>query len=294
MDSKITVGVPAYNEEKNISATLDALLIQDYENVEIIVSDNCSTDGTVGIVRDYIKRHSNIQLVQQPTNLGSLENFNSLIRRANSEYFMFMGSHDLISENYISSLIRCLESNENSVLAFGKTTWIDYSGKELRNLTSYVDTSGLSPITRFNLTFWSNQNAIYGVFRLGFLKKTRLQLPVFAPGGIMLCELSLLGDFVLDMEAIWYRRESRSVEPREIQLSRYYRNLFTKPRLRILPFTVLLFAYLSIPFVSTTLSARKRITLFFNILFSYLFRFGGEMLMSDPLSLLRRLIKLKL
>ncbi|MCD4833162.1 MAG: glycosyltransferase family 2 protein [Bacteroidales bacterium] len=290
---KVTIGIPVYNEESNISATLDSLLQQDYKNYEILISDNNSTDKTVQIIEEYKKKHDNIKILYNNVNQGALENWNHLIRNAQSEYFMIAGSHDLISKNYVSSLISSLGNNSKAVLAYAKTVWIDEHDNNLNIPCGYVDTSGFDQIRRFNLVFYCNQHALYGLYRLSDLKKTRMQTPVFASGAILLNELSLIGDFVVNTKAIWYRRTNRNVETKEQRLSRYYRNLFTKKKIRVFPFLKVFIYYLSIPFLKNRLSIPKRILLFFNIFFLYILRYHYDLFIGDFVSIIRRTFKIR-
>lgn len=289
---KVTVGIPVYNEELNISSTLDSLLEQDYNNFEILISDNKSTDKTVEIIEKFIQKHSKIRLLRNEVNVGALENWNRLIRKADGKYFMIAGSHDLLSNNYISSLVESLENNPNAVLAYAKTIWIDETGKSMNIPCGYVDTSGFNLIRRFNLVFFGNQHALYGVFKLSALRKTRLQTPVIAAGAILLNELSVLGDLIVNPNAIWYRRINRKKENQEERLSRYYRTLFRKKRIRIFPYWKAFIYYLAIPFLPIRIPFFKKVILFFNIFFIYILVYHYNLFIAGFISIIKRIFKL--
>ena len=67
---RLSIGIPVYNGENYLAETLDSLLGQSYENFELIISDNASTDGTAGICRRYMKQDSRIRYICQPRNIG--------------------------------------------------------------------------------------------------------------------------------------------------------------------------------------------------------------------------------
>ena len=76
---KISVCIPVYNREKYIAQCIESVLAQDYKNIEIIISDNCSTDGTVDIINGYLK-DKRIRFYRNETNIGMLSNsFNKII-----------------------------------------------------------------------------------------------------------------------------------------------------------------------------------------------------------------------
>ena len=85
--SRLTVGLPVYNGENYLAESLDALLGQSYENFELIISDNASTDGTAGICQRYQKQDPRIRYIRQPHNIGGAPNHNHLVEQARAELF---------------------------------------------------------------------------------------------------------------------------------------------------------------------------------------------------------------
>ena len=77
---RLSIGLPVYNGENYLAESLDALLGQTYEDFELIISDNASTDGTADICRRYGKQDSRIRYVRQPRNLGCAPNHNVVVR----------------------------------------------------------------------------------------------------------------------------------------------------------------------------------------------------------------------
>ena len=84
---RLTVGLPVYNGEKYLAESLEALLGQSYEDFELIISDNASTDGTADICRRYEKQDSRIRYVRQPRNIGLAPNHNFVLEQAREELF---------------------------------------------------------------------------------------------------------------------------------------------------------------------------------------------------------------
>lgn len=247
-DPKISIGLMAYNEAEHITETLESILRQDLDGCEILIGDNASEDDTGRIAADYAARYPFVRHIRHERNVGSIQNFNRLVAQAQGQYFVLAGSHDLWSEGYVQPLRRALDADENAVLAFGLTQWIDASGERLELRSGLVDTSGGGPLARFNLTLWGNQHPMYGMYRLSALRKTRLQMEIVGSGAVMLCELALQGTFIVVPEVTWFRRANREPENRDQSLSRYYRILFSRPRRRILPHWRIPWAFLTLAF----------------------------------------------
>ena len=223
----VSIGLPCYNEEKFLEQTLNSLLEQDYENIEIIISVNSSTDSTQEISEKYAREYPEIiKYSRNPHNMGSIVNFNKVFKISQGEFFMWAGAHDLYSKNYIASSVKIMQSDQNVVVVYPLTVWIDYNGNKLEKVSGFIDTRGNNAVARFNQVLWANQHAIYGLMRPSALKKLRLNRQSIASGAVLLGELSLLGDFAYSPHVIWYRRESREKETSKQRISRYKKTLY--------------------------------------------------------------------
>lgn len=226
----VSIGLMVYNEEKYIASAFKSISEQDFFDYEIIVGDNASTDRTGEIALEYASRDTRIRYFKHPKNIGALENFNYLARHASGKYFILAGGHDLWSSNYVSLLSAALENNPIAVLAHTSTVWLTDTGEVTGKKTGFIDTSGQDILGRFNLTMWNNQNAMYGMYRVSALQKTRLQLDFVGSGAVLLGELALQGDIIHVPGATWYRRMNRKLETRRERMTRYHDILFEKPR----------------------------------------------------------------
>src|SRR5256886_15254499 len=90
---RLSIGLPVYNGEDFLAESLDALLGQSYEDLELIISDNASTDGTADICRRYEKQDSRIRYYRQPRNIGCAPHHNFVIQQARGELIK-TASHD--------------------------------------------------------------------------------------------------------------------------------------------------------------------------------------------------------
>lgn len=216
----VSVGMPVFNEERFLEKSLLSLSSQSYQNLEIIVSDNASTDRTEKICREFSNRDKRIRYYRFENNQGATANFKHVVDLAQGRYFMWASGHDLWSPNLISDCIQLLEGNPNAMIAFGSCTWIDESGYPMDRSSGWTDTRGMDSIGRFFSVFWGNMHPILGVMRLEALKKARF-LSCAGTDLIMLSELALMGDFVHACFTSWSRREFRADETYRERIKRY-------------------------------------------------------------------------
>jgi glycosyltransferase involved in cell wall biosynthesis len=216
----VTVAVPVYNEETYIGETLDSILRQNYSNLEILISDNHSTDKTGIICREYAKRDHRIRYYCHDKNTGAAANHIYLSQKAQGKYFMFAAGHDLWSENFVFQSVMLLENTKNAMIAFGTPLWIGKDGKPLARFSGWYDTRGLNPVARFFMVFWGSMNPILGLFKRKDMPDLRGYNYVGGDLGV-LGELSLKGEFIHAANTFFYRRQNRSVENYSQKVKRY-------------------------------------------------------------------------
>jgi len=107
----ITIGMPVFNGAKTIAAAIESILEQTFSNFELIISDNCSTDGTANICSRYAKQDGRIHVIRQDHNIGASENFKFVVKKARGVYFSWAAADDLRSPDFIETNVRFLEAN---------------------------------------------------------------------------------------------------------------------------------------------------------------------------------------
>jgi glycosyltransferase involved in cell wall biosynthesis len=105
----VSVCIPVYNGTEFINETIDSVCRQSHPNLEIIVQDNASTDGTWEILQGLATVYPNISIERNPVNLGMVPNWNLAIGRARGEYVMLLSADDLLEPGFIGT---CLETFE--------------------------------------------------------------------------------------------------------------------------------------------------------------------------------------
>jgi glycosyltransferase involved in cell wall biosynthesis len=115
---KVVALLPAWNAEAFIVPVLETLAAQTYRNLEVLISDDASTDRTPEICAAFAARHTNFTLIRQRTNLGWIGNVNALLRHAQGDCFFFAFHDDLLLPSYVERLAGALASHPRAVLAF--------------------------------------------------------------------------------------------------------------------------------------------------------------------------------
>ncbi len=117
---KLSIIVPFYNVEKYIAQCLDSLLNQDipHEDYEIICIDDCSPDGSLAIVQDYMQKYDNVVLLQHSVNQRVGGGRNTGLKHAKGQYVWFVDSDDMVAENCLGCMLKLCEDNDLDVLSF--------------------------------------------------------------------------------------------------------------------------------------------------------------------------------
>ncbi|MGD8279436.1 MAG: glycosyltransferase family 2 protein, partial [Gemmatimonadota bacterium] len=101
----LSVGLPVWNGLPYLEETLRSILNSEFQDYEIIVCDNASTDGTPELLAEYAAREPRIRFVRNETNIGAARNYNLTFELARGRYFRWMASDDLHSPGAIA---RCI------------------------------------------------------------------------------------------------------------------------------------------------------------------------------------------
>src|SRR6266545_3419674 len=185
----VSIGLPVYNGERFIREALDSLLAQTYEQLELIISDNASTDRT-------------------PTNLGAVKNFNRTFELSTGTYFMWAADHDLREPTFVTRCVEVMQQDQSVVLCYPQTVRIEPDGSYSEPIPPRLDTRGLFDVARFQIVMWSLSYCyqIYGLMRSSALRCTGLARDTIGTDAILLAELSLLGTFAYMPDRLFYIR----------------------------------------------------------------------------------------
>jgi len=102
----VSIGLPTFNRAATLARAIESVRGQDYQNLELVIFDNASTDDTEAICLAAARTDSRIKYFRRPTNLGMVRNFRDVLTHSSGEFFMWLGDDDWIDPPYV---VRCLE-----------------------------------------------------------------------------------------------------------------------------------------------------------------------------------------
>jgi glycosyltransferase involved in cell wall biosynthesis len=100
---KISVIIPAYNSSKFIKRVVTSVLLQTYENFELVIVDDCSTDNTVELVESFTDKR--IKIVKHQQNTGAGVARQSGLKEATGEFIMFIDSDDYVKDDFLEQCV---------------------------------------------------------------------------------------------------------------------------------------------------------------------------------------------
>jgi len=208
----ITIGLPVFNDCKFISTTLESLLAQSFRNFRLLVSDNASSDGTSEICQKFARRDSRICYIRHKENIGSHENFRGVLAGCKTDFFMWMGSHDLISTNYIESCLETLLTNKRIVLCYGNIKFIGREGQCVGVDSVVIDTRSIPFWVGYIRFLWEEEACfkMHGVARTWAAKAALSSQNFFGVDHHYLTSLCLVGHVSFDQRANFEARVVRS------------------------------------------------------------------------------------
>jgi glycosyltransferase involved in cell wall biosynthesis len=204
----VSVGIPVYNGERYLRESIDAILAQTFEDFELIVSDNASTDGTAKICEAYVRQDRRVRYLRQPANLGAPRNYSLLVQHARGRYFKWSSASDTCAPSMLQQCVEVLDRDPGVVLCYGGTQLIDSRGLRLEIYDGDFAVCEPTPHERYTSLRrrLGLNNAQNGLIRLEALKQTHLVRAYVASDLAMMTELVLRGKFHLLPEVVLNRR----------------------------------------------------------------------------------------
>ncbi len=217
-EPRLTIGLPVYNGEQFLSEALDAILKQTYEDFELIVSDNASTDGTANICRRYAERDSRIRYIRQERNIGLVPNHIFVMEQATGEFFKWASHDDLYARDLLARCVEALDRDPDAVLAHSWSAMIDGSRSVTGTFGHRVAMDSPRAPDRFRSVLVDGcHDYEYGVIRTGALRRMTRQGSYHHADRTFNAELALYGRFHLVPDWLYFRREHPGRPPQTVR-----------------------------------------------------------------------------
>jgi glycosyltransferase involved in cell wall biosynthesis len=206
---RASIGMPVYNGEKYVEKALDSILAQTYQDFELVISDNASTDNTEQICRSYARGDTRIRYYRNARNLGAPKNHNRVFELSTGEYFKWAAHDDVLAPEFLEKCVSVLDKDLSIVLCYSKTTRIDKHGTIVGTYEHKMRISSLKPHERFRDIIDRHNPCfpIFGVMRTSALRMTSPFGNYIGTDRNILAEISLIGRIYEIPEYLFFRRD---------------------------------------------------------------------------------------
>lgn len=208
----VSIGLPVFNGERFLARAIDTLLEQDFEDFELIISDNHSTDGTEEIVRQAMGRDGRIRYERHERNRGASFNYNRLLKLSDPEarYVKWAACDDEHDAKYLTRTVELLDADRTAALSHCISADIDEEGYVLRVRHQPVELLASDhPADRLRqlVTLRHECFGAFGLIRRWVACET-IGLGSFADAdNVLLAEIALRGRMIHADEVLFFRRQ---------------------------------------------------------------------------------------
>ena len=208
----LSIGLPVFNGEKYLKQAIDSILAQTYQDFELIISDNASTDLTENICREYLSKDDRIYYYRSEENHGAAWNWNRVFELSSGVYFKWVAHDDIYVPQFLAKCISVLEKDPMIILCHSKSALID----ELGTLIGKYEIPTFRDSQKSHERFCEVLNRksspilawlIFGVFRRDSLKMSQLNGAYIGSDWNFLAEISLIGRIFEIPEFMFLRRK---------------------------------------------------------------------------------------
>lgn len=203
---RVSIGIPVYNGENFLAEAIRSILAQTFEDLELVISDNASTDRTEAICREFAGTDRRIRYHRNEVNIGLGPNFNRVFELANGTYFKWACHDDLIEPTYLEKCIAVLDADPELVLCHAMTRVI---GEQQGLIEELQGVDAERPSERFAAVtlrpHWCMD--IHAVIRAEALRRAAPMAGYFGADKAVLARLALLGRWARVPEPLFINRD---------------------------------------------------------------------------------------
>lgn len=206
----VSLGIPVYNGENYLEETIRSVLSQQYNDYELVISDNASTDRTAAISKDYAASDGRIKYFRNPKNLGAAPNYNRVFEESSGQYFKWLSHDDLLLPNYISTTLKVIEADPGLVLCNTIVDYIDSQNDHLGFYKSVLSETNIDDAgERFMIMILRSHTCVdfFGLIRRSAMQNSLLHQSFSGADKAFLAQMALRGRMLQINEPLLQMRE---------------------------------------------------------------------------------------
>jgi hypothetical protein len=221
---KLSIGLPIYNGQRSVRRVIESVQRQTFQDLELVISDNASTDQTAAICRELAASDPRIKFHTREQNAGIVANFNRAFQLSRGEYFRWIGGDDWLEPSYAEKCVTALDARPDAV---GVTNFLSYwNDNGEKHYLEYHGPRVDSPHAheRFTRCLWfmhedyRNFDPMYSLHRRAALERTHGLRPILNGDQMLAAELSLLGPYVHIPESLANRGQPKATRDAVLRL----------------------------------------------------------------------------
>jgi glycosyltransferase involved in cell wall biosynthesis len=211
---RVIIGSPLFNHANDFREAIESILGQTFSDFALVLVDDCSTDETAAIAREYAALDRRVTYLSNRERIGLVDNARRSFEIArekfpDAEYFAWASDHDLWHPRWLQELVEVLDCHPEVVLAYPLNRRIGAAGEVLARKPWAFDTFGITDSwSRLSLSIrkMSAGNMVYGLYRVPLLARAGVYRRVLVPDRLLMTELAVYGQFKQVPQVLWFRR----------------------------------------------------------------------------------------
>lgn len=211
---KIAVWVAVYNEGEYLHQTISSILSQSYSNVDLIISNNHSTDKTNEIIQSFLDVGTSIILWSPPEHCPSMQHGDFMLaklKQTGYDGFILVGGHDVIERTYVEKLVVAWLNHPNAAVVSGMDKILSRAGEIVGQYAGRTPQliNQIRYFNPFSILSGTNSNAaIHGLIPASIMQKVHVRYRCPAADVLFIAEISLHGDVIYVPDAIIQKRDT--------------------------------------------------------------------------------------
>lgn len=204
---RVSICLPIYNGERHVRETIGSVLGQTFDDFELVISDNASTDSTPRICEGIALADSRVKYTRAARNRGLAWNFNQAFALARGHYVLWIGHDDLLAPDYVRTCVDALDRDPQAALCFANVNYIDLHGNLIQRVELSNPGASDSRAERFaSILDDPRCDPVCGLIRRDFLLRTGLHRGYADSDRVLLAELGFQGRFLHLPDFLFSRR----------------------------------------------------------------------------------------
>lgn len=204
---RVSIGLPVFNGANYLHRSVQSILAQDFEDLELIISDNASTDETGLICRELAARDSRIRYYRNEVNIGAARNYNKVFELGHGKFFKWAAHDDECHPQMVRRCVEILECAPASVtMVYPLGELIDEDGRTLEAPLDRIESRDPRPHRRLAHLLWALNmcDPVFGLYKAEYLRRTQLIGSFCGPDYVLLGELAMMGE-IWELSEVLFR-----------------------------------------------------------------------------------------